>query len=62
MKVGDLVTTTALSSWGIGVNWGIGVIIDCYEDEEGTMYYEVAFEPRRQWMAELELRLISESR
>ena len=62
MKVGDLVTTTALSSWGIGVNWGIGVIIDCYEDEEGTMYHEVAFEPHRQWMAELELRLISESR
>ena len=56
MKVGDLVTTATLS------NWGIGVIIHCYEDEEGTMYYEVAFEPRRQWMAELELRLISERR
>ena len=56
MKVGDLVTTATLS------NWGIGVIIDCYEDEEGTMYHEVAFDPRRQWMAELELRLISESR
>ena len=46
-----------------GVDYGYGVVLDFYEDEYGTVYYEVAWSGAdTTWWSENEVEVISESR
>ena len=43
------------------VYYGIGVILDSYEDEDGLLFFEVQWAHSRQWFGQDEMRVISES-
>jgi len=60
MKVGDLVEP--YDRFMVErVYYGIGVILDSYEDEDGLLFFEVQWAHSRQWFGQDEMRVISES-
>ena len=61
MKVGDLVHAREAAKT-LGIDYGTGIILDCYESDEGIWYFEVQWNHECQWFALEELRIISESR
>ena len=61
MKAGDLVVPYE-NFRAEGVYCGIGIIIDSYEDEDGLLFFEVQWDHERQWFAQDEMKVISESR
>jgi len=61
VQPGDIVK--AKSEWSVeGVDYGYGIILDVYEDEDGIVYCEVSWYHETQWWKPYELELISESR
>ena len=61
MQPGDIVK--AKPDWAVtGVDYGYGVILDVYEDEDGIAYCEVSWNHEIQWWKPYELELISENR
>jgi hypothetical protein len=44
------------------VYYGIGVILDSYEDEDGLYFVEVQWIYSRQWFSQDEVKVISESK
>jgi len=61
MKVGDLVKPRPRFVYE-DVDFGVGVLIDVYEDGDGIEFFEVQWEHERQWWKDYELKVISESR
>jgi|TARA_R110000824_G_scaffold111666_1_gene260319 hypothetical protein len=61
VKVGDLVEAYETAKT-LNIDYGIGVLLDCYEDPTGMLYFEVQWNHERQWFAKEELKVISESR
>jgi hypothetical protein len=61
VKVGDLVKPR--QNWMTkGLDYGVGVLIDVYEDDDGMEFFEVQWKDERQWWKSYEMELISESR
>jgi len=59
MKVGDLVEP--YENFKIeGIDYGIGVILDSYEDRDGLLFFEVQCNHQRQWFGQDEIKVISE--
>ena len=61
MKVGDLVKPYA-EFMTLGIDYGVGVIIDSYENDSGLLYFEIQWKHERQWFGQDEIKVISESR
>ena len=61
MKVSDLVEPYENFKMK-GIYYGLGVILDSYEDDDGVRYFEVQWDHARQWFAEYEIKVVSESR
>ena len=61
MKVGDLVEAYE-SAKTLGIDYGLGILLDSYEDDNGLLYFEVQWKHERQWFARQELKVVSESR
>lgn len=61
MKTGDLVEAYE-SAKTLGIDYGLGILLDSYEDDNGILYFEVQWKHERQWFAEQELKVISEDR
>lgn len=60
MKVGDLVLPR--DDWKTkGLDYGIGIILDTYDDDDGMEYYEVKWEHEIQWWRGYEMILFNES-
>jgi hypothetical protein len=61
MKIGDLVRPR--EGWMTeGLDYGIGIILDTYEDDDGMRYFEVQWNHECQWWKPYEMKVISESR
>jgi hypothetical protein len=59
VKPGDLVKGRP----AIAMSKSYGVVLDMYEDDDGTLYIEVQwFDGDRMWYDELELVIVNESR
>ena len=61
MKTGDIVKPHPKLEANLAETVGCGIILDAYEDDYGTVYYEVHFSHETGWWSEHELELISES-
>ena len=61
MKVGDLVVPYNELEIPI-LDYGIGVILDSYEDDVGLLYFEIQWQYDRQWFAQDEIKVVSEGR
>jgi hypothetical protein len=61
VKVGDLVHAREGAKTR-GIDYGAGIVLDCYESDEGMWYFEVQWKHERQWFALEELKVFSESR
>jgi hypothetical protein len=63
IKVGDLVKARA---WAAGDRIcspnDYGVVVDYYEDDDGSMHLEVQWLNRKEWWTPFELELVSEGR
>lgn len=62
MKPGDLVQARDRHA-AIGIEYGVGIIIDTYESDDGIAYYEIVWqlEPETSWWTKEELFLVSKS-
>ena len=61
MKVGDLVLPSLGQPHLSPSLYGIGVILDTMEMDDGRMYFEVQFNHERGWWAQEELKMFHES-
>ena len=60
-KIGDIVRASPLSHPADREEFRYGIVLDFYEQEDGSVYYEVQWSTERSWWREDELRIISES-
>ena len=62
MQVGNLVKPKP--DWAVAppASYGYGIILDVYEDEDGTTYCEVCWWHQTQWWKPHELELVSGNR
>ena len=58
MKVGDLVQPKK----GPLICWGVGLVIDCMEMDDGFYEFEVQFEHGVEWVSDLEMEMVDERR
>ena len=59
MKIGDLVKPRPKYET-IGIDYGYGLLLDIFEDEDGIMYFEVQWKHERQWWKPYEVELVCE--
>ena len=60
MKIGDIVKARS-KFMTEAADYGMGIIIDVYEDPDGMEYFEVHWKDDQQWWKSYELELVSES-
>ncbi len=60
LKIGDLVEPYDKFMVD-NTYYGVGVILDRYETEDGIIYFEVQWAHARQWLGQDEMRVVSES-
>jgi len=63
MKVGDVVKLRPFYALSLDdpTTKVFGIILDEYEDNNGSNWYKVQFDPSCEWYADYELELISET-
>tara|TARA_R100000152_G_C6719083_1_gene145355 strand:+ start:287 stop:469 length:183 start_codon:yes stop_codon:yes gene_type:complete len=59
VKVGDIVLPR--ENWATdGVDYGIGVLIDVYVDDDGMEFFEVQWSHEKQWWKSYEMKVVSD--